>query len=122
MGPKIRSSNKDFIEILHKIYAGNLSWSITSEKIKDTFDEQPGFLSARVIYEKQSGKSQGFECVTFSSPEAVEYALNAMDGLVKASKFPLFVHLSSSVIFVLFISGLFDEQEVEGRPLRLNLA
>lgn len=109
MGPKIRSSNRDFIESPHKIYVGNLSWIITSEKLKDTFDEQPGFLSAKVIYEKQSGKSRGFGFVTFSSPEAAESALNAMNGLVKASKLPLFVHLSSSVIFVFFISGLFDE-------------
>ncbi|KAL7595044.1 hypothetical protein Lser_V15G28634 [Lactuca serriola] len=93
MGPKIRSSNRDFIESPHKIYVGNLSWIITSEKLKDTFDEQPGFLSAKVIYEKQSGKSRGFGFVTFSSPEAAESALNAMNGL-----------------------------EVEGRPLRLNLA
>ncbi|KAL7604418.1 hypothetical protein Lser_V15G15151 [Lactuca serriola] len=93
MGPNIRSSNIDFIGIPHKIYADNLSWIITSKKLKDTFDEQPGFLSAMVIYEKQSGKSQGFGFVTFSSPEAAEYALNAMNGL-----------------------------EVEGRPLRLNLA
>ncbi|XP_052626771.1 33 kDa ribonucleoprotein, chloroplastic [Lactuca sativa] len=93
MGPNIRSSNRDFIGIPHKIYADNLSWIITSKKLKDTFDEQPGFLSAMVIYEKQSGKSQGFGFVTFSSPEAAEYALNAMNGL-----------------------------EVEGRPLRLNLA
>lgn len=109
MGPNIRSSNRDFIGIPHKIYADNLSWIITSKKLKDTFDEQPGFLSAMVIYEKQSGKSQGFGFVTFSSPEAAEYALNAMNGLVKASKLSLFVHLSSSIIFVLFISGLFDE-------------
>ncbi|KAL4591867.1 hypothetical protein LXL04_004841 [Taraxacum kok-saghyz] len=93
MGPKIRSSNRDFIESPNKIYAGNLSWIITSEKLKDTFADQPGFLSAKVIYEKQSGKSRGFGFITFSSPEAAESALTAMNG-----------------------------QEVEGRPLRLNLA
>ncbi|KAI3523126.1 hypothetical protein L1887_01183 [Cichorium endivia] len=93
MGPKIRSSNREFIESPHKIYAGNLSWIITSEKLKDTFSDQPGFLSAKVIYEKNSGRSRGFGFITFGSPEAAESALNAMNGL-----------------------------EVEGRPLRLNLA
>ncbi|KAJ0480693.1 putative RNA recognition motif domain, nucleotide-binding alpha-beta plait domain superfamily [Helianthus annuus] len=93
MGPKIRKSNRDFIESPYKIYAGNLSWIITSEKLKDAFADQPGLLSAKVIYEKQSGRSQGFGFVTFGSPEAAESALNAMNGV-----------------------------EVEGRPLRLNLA
>ncbi|PWA52465.1 nucleotide-binding alpha-beta plait domain-containing protein [Artemisia annua] len=93
MGPKIRRSNKEFIESPHKIYAGNLSWIITSEKLKDAFADQPGLLSAKVIYEKHSGRSRGFGFVTFSSPEAAESALNAMNGM-----------------------------EVEGRALRLNLA
>lgn len=93
MGPKIRSSNRDFIESPHKIYAGNLSWIITSEKLKDAFVDNPGLLSAKVIYEKHSGRSRGFGFVTFSSGEAAESALSAMNG-----------------------------KEVEGRPLRLNLA
>ncbi|KAJ9554784.1 hypothetical protein OSB04_009398 [Centaurea solstitialis] len=93
MGPKIRSSNRDFIESPHKIYAGNLSWIMTSEKLKDAFADQYGLLSAKVIYEKQSGRSRGFGFVTFSSAEAAESALNAMNG-----------------------------KEIEGRALRLNLA
>nr|GEZ08164.1 33 kDa ribonucleoprotein, chloroplastic [Tanacetum cinerariifolium] len=93
MGPKIRRSNKDFIESPHKIYAGNLSWIITSERLKDAFADQPGLLSAKVIYEKHSGRSRGFGFVTFSSPEAAESALSSMNGM-----------------------------EVEGRALRLNLA
>ncbi|XP_076914301.1 33 kDa ribonucleoprotein, chloroplastic-like [Bidens hawaiensis] len=93
MGPKIRRSNREFVESPYKIYAGNLSWIITSERLKDAFADQPGLLSAKVIYEKQAGRSRGFGFVTFSSPEAVESALDAMNGV-----------------------------EVEGRPLRLNLA
>ncbi|XP_076952901.1 33 kDa ribonucleoprotein, chloroplastic-like [Bidens hawaiensis] len=93
MGPKIRRSNREFVESPHKIYAGNLSWIITSERLKDAFADQPGLLSAKVIYEKHSGRSRGFGFVTFSSPEAAESALDAMNGVV-----------------------------VEGRPLRLNLA
>ncbi|XP_076926889.1 33 kDa ribonucleoprotein, chloroplastic-like [Bidens hawaiensis] len=93
MGPKIRRSNREFVESPYKIYAGNLSWIITSERLKDAFADQPGLLSAKVIYEKHSGRSRGFGFVTFTSPEAAESALDAMNGV-----------------------------EVEGRPLRLNLA
>lgn len=83
IGPKIRRSNREFIESPHKIYAGNLSWIITSERLKEAFADQPGLLSAKVIYEKHSGRSRGFGFVTFSSPEAAESALSAMNEVVR---------------------------------------
>ncbi|GAB4834155.1 hypothetical protein Ancab_032419 [Ancistrocladus abbreviatus] len=61
--------------------------------LRDAFAKQPGFLSAKVIYERDSGRSQGFGFVTFSSAEEAESALNSMNGV-----------------------------EVEGRALRLNMA
>lgn len=93
MGPKIRSSNRGYIDSPHKIYAGNLGWSLTSQGLQDTFADQPGLLSAKVIYERNSGRSRGFGFVSFASAEAAEHALKAMDGV-----------------------------EVEGRPMRLNMA
>ncbi|XP_051131919.1 33 kDa ribonucleoprotein, chloroplastic-like [Andrographis paniculata] len=93
MAPKIRSSYQGFVDSPHKIYAGNLSWGLTSQGLREVFSQQPGFLSAKVIYDRDSGRSRGFGFITFSSAEDVESALNAMNGV-----------------------------EVEGRPLRLNLA
>ncbi|KAI3471886.1 hypothetical protein Pfo_028574 [Paulownia fortunei] len=93
MSPKIRSSYQGFVDSPYKIYAGNLSWGLTSQGLRETFAEQPGFLSAKVIYDRDSGRSRGFGFITFTSAEEVESALNAMNGV-----------------------------EVEGRPLRLNLA
>ncbi|KAL0374804.1 UNVERIFIED_CONTAM: ribonucleoprotein, chloroplastic [Sesamum radiatum] len=93
MTPKIRSSSQGFVDSPHKIYAGNLSWGLTSQALREAFAEQPGFLSAKVIYDRDSGRSRGFGFITFTSEEEVQSALNAMNGL-----------------------------EVEGRPLRLNLA
>ncbi|KAF9593717.1 hypothetical protein IFM89_024721 [Coptis chinensis] len=61
MGPKIRSSYRGFVESPYKIYAGNLSWRLTSEGLRDAFDGQPGLLSARVIYERDSGRSREVE-------------------------------------------------------------
>lgn len=93
MGPKIRSSYQAFVDSPHKLYAGNLSWSITSQMLRETFADQPGLLSAKVIYDRDSGRSRGFGFITFESAEEVESALNAVNGV-----------------------------EVEGRPIRLNLA
>ncbi|GFQ01428.1 33 kDa ribonucleoprotein chloroplastic [Phtheirospermum japonicum] len=93
MSPKIRSSYQGFVDSPYKIYAGNLSWNLTSQALREAFAEQPGFLSAKVIYERESGRSRGFGFITFSSAEEVDSALNALNGL-----------------------------ELEGRPIRLNLA
>lgn len=93
MAPRIRRSSRGFIDSPYKVYVGNLGWSLTSEALKEAFQDQPGLLSAKVIYERDSGRSRGFGFVSFASAEDVESALNTMNGV-----------------------------EVEGRPLRLNLA
>lgn len=93
MEPRIRTSDKGFVNSPHKLYAGNLGWTITSQGLREAFEDCPGLLSAKVVYDRDSGRSRGFGFVTFSSAEDVETALNAMNGL-----------------------------ELEGRPLRLNVA
>ncbi|KAE9585343.1 hypothetical protein Lal_00018195 [Lupinus albus] len=93
MGPKLRNNYRGFIDSPHKIYAGNLGWTLTSEGLKDAFDQQPGILSAKVIYERDSGRSRGFGFVTFETADDADAALEAMNGV-----------------------------EVQGRALRLNLA
>ncbi|KAJ9184584.1 hypothetical protein P3X46_004296 [Hevea brasiliensis] len=82
-----------FVDSPHKIYAGNLGWGLTSQGLRDAFANQPGLLIAKVIYERDAGRSRGFGFVSFESVENAEAALNAMNGV-----------------------------EVEGRPVRLNLA
>ncbi|XP_061362477.1 33 kDa ribonucleoprotein, chloroplastic [Gastrolobium bilobum] len=93
MGPKVRNDYKGFVDSPHKIYAGNLGWGLTSRDLRDAFVEQPGLLSAKIIYEKDSGRSRGYGFVSFQTAEDAEAALNVMNGV-----------------------------EVQGRPLRLNLA
>lgn len=83
MSPKIRSSYQGFVDSPHKIYAGNLSWDLTSQGLREAFEEQPGYLSAKVIYDRDSGRSRGFGFITFSSADEVESALNNMNGVVK---------------------------------------
>lgn len=93
MEPKIRNMNKSFVDTPHKIYAGNLGWAVTTQGLRDAFAGQNGFLSAKVIYERDSGRSRGYGFISFSSAEAAQSALISMNGV-----------------------------ELEGRPLRLNMA
>nr|GEU42174.1 reverse transcriptase domain-containing protein [Tanacetum cinerariifolium] len=81
IGPKIRRSNKEFIESPHKIYAGKIFWIITLEKLKDTLADEPGLFNSKVICEKHSGRSRDFGFVTFSYPKAVESTLSTRKGM-----------------------------------------
>lgn len=83
MGVKIKNNYKGFVDSPHKIYAGNLGWGLTSQDLRDAFAEQPGLLSAKVIYEKDSGRSRGFGFVTFQTAEDVDAALKVMNGVVR---------------------------------------
>lgn len=83
MGPRIMSSNQSFVDSPYKIYAGNLGWRLTSQGLRDAFAEQPGVLSAKVIYERDTGRSRGFGFISFETAEDVESALNAMNGMVR---------------------------------------
>ncbi len=82
MGPKVRSSNRGYIDSPHKLYAGNLGWGLTSEGLRDAFADQQGLLSAKVIYERDAGRSRGFGFVSFETAEYAESALSAMNGVV----------------------------------------
>ncbi|XP_020570712.1 33 kDa ribonucleoprotein, chloroplastic [Phalaenopsis equestris] len=93
MGPKLRANSGGYVNSPHKIYAGNLGWKVTSESLRDAFSVYSGLLGARVIYERDSGRSRGFGFVTFASAAECQAALEAMNGKL-----------------------------VAGRPLRLNLA
>ncbi|XWS66572.1 hypothetical protein CRYUN_Cryun05aG0211100 [Craigia yunnanensis] len=85
MRPKIRRGYRSFVDSPYKIYAGNLGWGVTSEGLRDAFARQPGLLSAKVIYEGDTGRSRGFGFISFESAETVEAALNAMNGVVRLS-------------------------------------
>ncbi|XP_027367284.1 33 kDa ribonucleoprotein, chloroplastic-like [Abrus precatorius] len=87
------SNYKGFVDSPYKIYAGNLGWDLTSQGLRVAFAKQRGFLSAKVIYERNNGKSRGYGFVSFETAEDLEAAMNAMNGV-----------------------------EIQGRPLQLNLA
>ncbi|CAK8544161.1 unnamed protein product [Lathyrus sativus] len=94
MRKEMRNSYQGFVDSPHKIYAGNLGWQLNSQDLRDVFAEQPGLLGAKVIYEKDSGRSQGFGFVSFETAEDLQAALNAMNGVVVQDR-PLRLYLAA---------------------------
>ncbi|PKU67141.1 28 kDa ribonucleoprotein, chloroplastic [Dendrobium catenatum] len=82
-----------YVESEFKLFVGNLCWSVTSEALKQVFKDYGNLVSARVIYDGESGRSRGFGFVCFSTKEEMDSAMESLNGL-----------------------------ELEGRALRISLA
>ncbi len=75
------------------IYAGNLSYDLTEKELEELFAEFGSVSAARIITDKQSGRSKGFGFVEMDNKAEGEEAIKQLDG-----------------------------KEMNGRPLKVNEA
>jgi RNA recognition motif-containing protein len=67
----------------NKIFLGNLPWSTTTDSLGAMLrDTGYVFHSAKVIADKETGRSRGFAFVEFETPEAAVEAIQTLDGYV----------------------------------------
>ena len=69
----------------NRLYVGNLSWGVDDLALETLFSEQGKVMEARVVYDRESGRSRGFGFVTYSSAEEVNSAIESLDGVVSLS-------------------------------------
>lgn len=62
------------------LFIGRLSWNIDDDWLKREFEKYPGVISARVISDRQTGRSKGYGYVDFESKEVADKALEEMQG------------------------------------------
>ena len=75
------------------IYVGNISYSTDDSRLTELFSEFGEVTSARVISDRETGRSKGFGFVEMSDDSAANSAIEAL-----------------------------NEKEVDGRTLRVNEA
>jgi cold-inducible RNA-binding protein len=63
----------------NKLFVGGLSWGTTDKELKEAFEAYGDVTDARVIRERDSGRSRGFGFVTFENEEDAGSALEAMN-------------------------------------------
>ncbi len=63
-----------------KLFIGGLSWNTTDEGLRSAFERFGAVEDARVIKDRETGRSRGFGFVTFSEPGSAEGAISEMDG------------------------------------------
>lgn len=73
---------KDLIfESPYKLYAGNLTWSMKPEELRNLFSQFGSVVSARVLQDRKSGNNRVYGFLSFSSPAELEAAM-ALNGTV----------------------------------------
>jgi cold-inducible RNA-binding protein len=63
-----------------KLYVGNLPFSATDESVHQLFSQAGNVVSAKVIIDRDTGRSKGFAFVEFSTAEEAESAINKFNG------------------------------------------
>uniref|UniRef100_A0ACD5ZTT6 Uncharacterized protein n=1 Tax=Avena sativa TaxID=4498 RepID=A0ACD5ZTT6_AVESA len=76
-----------------RAYVGNLPWQAEDSRLVQLFSQHGEVLNATVVYDRETGRSRGFGFVTMASKEDLDSAISALDG-----------------------------EELDGRPLRVNVA
>ncbi len=62
------------------IYVGNLTYATTNEELASTFAEFGTVDAARVVIDRESGRSKGFGFVEMSDNAAANNAIEALNG------------------------------------------
>jgi RNA recognition motif-containing protein len=75
------------------LYVGNLAYSVTEEELRELFENYGQVISAKLIIDRDTGRSKGFGFVEMEDDSAAEAAINAL-----------------------------NDKDVQGRPVKVNQA
>lgn len=79
-------STDDIVEIVKSlevninIYVGNLSWGMSDNDLQKAFEEYGTVDSARVVTDRDTGRSRGFGFVEMPNDSEASAAINGLNG------------------------------------------
>lgn len=69
-------------EMAKKVFVGSISWNTTEQDLHKHFEKFGTILEAKVVTDRESGRSRGFGFVTFEEDSAARQAISEMDNNV----------------------------------------
>lgn len=63
-----------------KLFVGSLPWAVNDETLKEAFEPHGTVVSAKVITDRQTGRSRGFGFVEMQSESEASKAIQALNG------------------------------------------
>lgn len=64
----------------NKLYVGNLAYSVRDESLQEAFGQFGTVTSAKVMMDRETGRSKGFGFVEMGSDAEAQAAINGMNG------------------------------------------
>ena len=64
----------------NKLYVGNLAYSVRDESLQESFSQFGTVTSAKVMMDRDTGRSKGFGFVEMGSDAEAQAAINGMNG------------------------------------------
>lgn len=64
-----------------KLYVGNLPFTTTDDELREVFEKHGAVESAKVITDRDTGRSRGFGFVEMGDAGAAETAMRALNGM-----------------------------------------
>jgi RNA recognition motif-containing protein len=62
-----------------KLFVGSLPWSVSDDKLKETFEKHGNVVSAKVVTDRATGRSRGFGFVEMESADDAQKAIRALN-------------------------------------------
>lgn len=63
-----------------RLFVGNLSFRTSEEELRSAFEEYGVVQDAKIITDRETGRSRGFGFLTMGSPEEAKNAIEGMNG------------------------------------------
>jgi len=64
----------------NKLYVGNLAYSVRDQDLSDAFSQYGAVSSAKVMMDRETGRSKGFGFVEMGSDAEAQAAINGLNG------------------------------------------
>lgn len=87
----------------NRVYVGNLSWGVDNLALQTLFSEQGKVVDAKVVFDRETGRSRGFGFVTYSSAEEVNNAIEFLNGTVSLRESLIILFSYLLVYFLCFL-------------------
>jgi len=67
--------------LVKKLFVGSLPWAVDDAKLAEIFSQAGSVVTARVIKDRETGRSRGFGFVEMSTDEEADLAIKNLNGV-----------------------------------------
>ena len=80
MTPPVPKLLRSDTSMQNKLFVAGIPFSLTEQEMSDAFAQVGEVLSAKIIMDRETGRSRGFGFVVMASEEEAESAISQLDG------------------------------------------